>query len=1297
MDRIAIVFDNRPRRETTGVYCRRALGQLMSQGAGVTDLEHLLPDELAEIPAGRFDLFVFVDDGLPYAIPPNCQPSAWWAIDTHLDWERCYQNALTATWTFAAQRDGADRLREAGIRDAQWLPLACDPQLHRMQPVSKQFDIGFIGNVFPGPRKELLETLRLRYPSALIARKYFQDMAWAYSACRIVFNRSIANDVNMRVFEALCSGSLLITNDLSENGLSELFRDGTELVTYSDSGDLLERIDHYLKSEVERERIASRGRSAVLNGHTYRHRMETMLRHIRSMAPSRNATVFVNGAGRSAPSYFEFDRPEVQELVPRESRRVLDVGCGAGRLGLGLKRRMQVHVSGIELDPAVAEIAARRLDSVRCGSVEDESIDFPDATFDCVICADVLEHLRHPETVLRRIRRWLTPDGSLVTSLPNVRNQTVIRSLLAGNWTYESAGLLDQDHVRFFTRREIEKLLWRTGFEVEALQMTPGEGFDEWVKKGHPAQVKLGGLQVDARTPENAAEFLAYQYVARSRPRTVVDRGVTSIILVTHNQLDYTQLCLDSIRLRTDEPIEWIFVDNGSTDGTTEYLRGLGLGTVISNAENRGFPASVNQGLNVARGNQILLLNNDTIVTTGWLSRLLEALYSGPSIGLVGPVSNRVSGEQQIPVDYAHLNEIDGFAWDWSRDHRGERHLTDRLVGFCLLFRRAVVGAIGGLDERFGIGNFEDDDFCRRAGKAGFEAVIAVDSFVHHFGGTTFRASGVDFAAVMAENKRRYDEKWHSEPPSAKPEDQVPAQSASPTPARGKARPRFLARRVEEPGLFLEPNTVRLSVCLIVRDNETTIGPCLESIRPWVDEIVVVDTGSADATPRICEELGARVVHWAWRDDFSAARNVSLDHALGEWLFWMDSDDTIPQECGRKLRELVDGDHPDEVFGYVMQVHCPGPDPARRDLTVVDHVKLFRNLPELRFEHRIHEQILPAIRRAGGDVVFTDIYVVHSGSDHSTEGRKRKLERDFRLLGLDLAERSDHPFVLFNLGMTHADAGNDEEAVGWLRRCLERSSSGESHVRKTYALLIASLARLGRTEEAARECGSARVKFPDDVELLFRDAMLAHERGDLDDAAELYRQLLNPSRERHFSSRDADLTGTKAWHNLAIVYEQMPRWDLAKAAWETILTECFDYLPARVGVLECRLRLDDLDNLDEALSALQRESEGLVHAVRLQALAFERRGDRAAAIRHLRDSPDAIADDLGILTELARMRYLGGELEEACVVLQRLTNAYPEHVAGWNNLATVLLELGRREEAESARRSITKLMSRLRK
>ncbi|MCC7424298.1 MAG: glycosyltransferase [Planctomycetaceae bacterium] len=1131
MTRVALLFDNTPRPETTGFYVRRALGQ-------VANVEHFVPsefDQLARGEHGPFDLLLAIDDGLDYDLPSTSAPLAFWAIDTHVGFERILAKARQSRFVFAAQRNGAERLRHEGIDSAAWLPLACDPEFHRPHPVSKQFDVAFVGNLLPGSRTELLEQVERRYPYTFIGRRYGHAMAEAFSAARVVFNRSVRDDVNMRVFEAASSGSLLVTNDLAGNGQEELLEHGRHCLTYRDAGELWERIDWALSHERDRERIAAAGRARALERHTYRHRVETILETVER--GQRTAVPFPASPSSKDTSYFEFARPEVLALIPESARNVLEIGCGAGRLGSSLKARQPARVTGIELDPRAAAVAKDRLDDVLCRNAEDPDLEFPDGTFDCVVCADFLEHLREPGQLLARIRRWLTPDGMLVASLPNVQHHSVVTSLLAGNFTYETAGLLDATHLRFFTRREIEKLLYRAGFESTLLQSIPGPCDGDWWQSPTP-EVRIGSLHMTGVDPDRAREFFTYQYLVTARPAPARNDGLTSIILVTHNQLDYTRHCLDSIRRFTDEPYELIVVDNGSTDGTPGFLRGSSDIRLIENADTRGFPAAVNQGLAVACGAQILLLNNDTVVTTGWLRRMLDGLRSDEQVGLVGPVSNSVSGPQQIPVAYTQLHDLDGFAWDWGRSHHRQISDLDRLVGFCLLIDRKVIDAIGGLDERFGIGNFEDDDYCRRARKAGFRTIVALDSFVHHFGGRTFAASGIDFNGLMAQNQRLYEEKWSA--------DRTPVASRRSSADMGSA------------ATLPQPHRPRLSLCMIVRDNERTIRPCLESIRPWVDEMIVVDTGSTDRTPEICRELGARVFHFPWCDDFSAARNRSLSYAGGEWIFWMDSDDTIPEACGRQLRALADGEHSDHVLGYVMQVHCPAPNSeGTHDVTVVDHVKLFRNRSDLRFEHRIHEQILPAIRRAGGEVEFTDIHVIHSGSDHTSEGRARKLDRDFRLLKLDADERPDHPFVLFNLGMTYADAGRHDEAIAALEQCLAVSTPGESHLRKAYTLLVASLAHVSDFSAADRRCKEGLEHFADDPELLFRQALLHHERGDLRAAEQTYLKLLGGAipASRTFQSRDVAIGGWKARHNLALVHEEMGDITAAVEDWKALLDD----------------------------------------------------------------------------------------------------------------------------------------------
>lgn len=257
-------------------------------------------------------------------------------------------------------------------------------------------------------------------------------------------------------------------------------------------------------------------------------------------------------------------------------------------------------------------------------------------------------------------------------------------------------------------------------------------------------------------TPETAVTSI------ESTPSNLV-----SIIILTHNQLNYTRLCLESIQHYTPEPHEIILVDNGSTDGTPAWLRSQAAlqnhYTLIENDTNRGFAAGNNQGLERARGACCLLLNNDVVVTPGWLESLLTCAHTRSDIGIVGPVSNYVSGPQQVKTVEYNTETLQGlmpFALKHRRLYAGQVRPFWRVVGFCMLIKRAVIDRIGGLDERYGLGNFEDDDFSLRALLAGYRSAIALDSFVHHFGNRTFVGSGMDYYASLLEKWEIFKTKW---------------------------------------------------------------------------------------------------------------------------------------------------------------------------------------------------------------------------------------------------------------------------------------------------------------------------------------------------------------------------------------------------------------------------------------------------------------------------------------------------------------------------------------------------------
>jgi GT2 family glycosyltransferase len=262
--------------------------------------------------------------------------------------------------------------------------------------------------------------------------------------------------------------------------------------------------------------------------------------------------------------------------------------------------------------------------------------------------------------------------------------------------------------------------------------------------------------------------------------------GVVSIVMLSWNAPQFTKLALESIRLHTGGEYEVIIVDNGSQPETVEWLRTLEGVRVIFNAENRGYAGGNNQALEAARGEYVVLLNNDVVVTEGWLDGLLSAFDRIPGLGVSAPRSNRVAGNQLIPdALYGDIAQMHEYARTRSAQFRGQGWLTDRAIGLCLCIDRRVIEEIGGLDERYGAGNFEDDDFCLRVRAAGYRIYVCDDVFIHHFGSQTFAANKVDWSATMRGNWAKFAAKW-GYPPAFPEQGYRPAEAI----ARGFDRQR---------------------------------------------------------------------------------------------------------------------------------------------------------------------------------------------------------------------------------------------------------------------------------------------------------------------------------------------------------------------------------------------------------------------------------------------------------------------------------------------------------------------------
>jgi hypothetical protein len=229
----------------------------------------------------------------------------------------------------------------------------------------------------------------------------------------------------------------------------------------------------------------------------------------------------------------------------------------------------------------------------------------------------------------------------------------------------------------------------------------------------------------------------------------------------------------------------------------------------------------------------------------------------------------------------------------------------------------------------------------------------------------------------------------------------------------------------------------RTSLCMIVRNEEKNLPACLHSVEGLFDEVVIADTGSTDATPDIIRNFGARLVEFPWVDSFGAARNASLGQARGKWVMWLDADDRLDAENRQRLQEVLAA-LGDDLDAYSMKVRS-ALDPGRTAFRVLDQVRLLRNLPQVRWDYRIHEQILPAVNRAGGGVRWVEVVIDHVGYQDPSL-RQTKLNRNLRLLEMDEVDRPTDSFALFNLGWTLMDLGRPAEA----HTAERKPSTGES-------------------------------------------------------------------------------------------------------------------------------------------------------------------------------------------------------------------------------------------------------------
>jgi tetratricopeptide (TPR) repeat protein len=347
----------------------------------------------------------------------------------------------------------------------------------------------------------------------------------------------------------------------------------------------------------------------------------------------------------------------------------------------------------------------------------------------------------------------------------------------------------------------------------------------------------------------------------------------------------------------------------------------------------------------------------------------------------------------------------------------------------------------------------------------------------------------------------------------------------------------------------------------------------------------------------------------------------------------------------------------------------------------VDHLRLFRRLPGLRWAFRVHEQLLPSFRERGGQVRRSDVVIHHTGyTDPAT--RARKLQRDLRLLQLEYAEDPEHPFTLFNLGSVYHELGRTDQALGLFRRSLARSQPADSIVRKLYALLAQCHNHLGQHREALAACQEGRRHFPQDVELLFQEGVIRRGLHDAAGAEGCWRAALAAPAGEHFGSVHTGLGGYLTRYNLAGLCREQGRDAEAEALWAEALAEQPGYRPAWRALAELYLAQGRWDALEALAGRLEGLPEGALGGAVLRGRGLLARKEFAAARGLLGEAvrrfPQEVEPRLLLSYVLLQE---GADWGAAEAALRAVLALDPAHAEARHNLQVLLRQQGRPAEA----------------
>lgn len=319
-----------------------------------------------------------------------------------------------------------------------------------------------------------------------------------------------------------------------------------------------------------------------------------------------------------------------------------------------------------------------------------------------------------------------------------------------------------------------------------------------------------------------------------------------------------------------------------------------------------------------------------------------------------------------------------------------------------------------------------------------------------------------------------------------------------------------------------------MSLCMIVRDEEELLPRCLDSVRTLTDEIIIVDTGSADGTIKIAERYGAKVIRHVWQNDFAEARNVSLEAATGDWILFLDADEILdPYRC-----ELISSymSHT-EIEGILFQIHSYLDEQVQWQTMVTPALRMFRNRPEYRFRNAIHEQIIDSIASHKRDAALgqSELIIHHFGSDPRRMASKQKIKRNRIALSGVLEKEPTNYYQLYNLAVNYCQTQELEQAVDLFRQCRKYGPQDSPCRSASYLHETLCLFHLHRTHEAIAAANEGIDEYDNYTDLYHWLGILHLQTGDTDRAEDMFFHALKLGKAVNYVSHKGTGTFRTRW------------------------------------------------------------------------------------------------------------------------------------------------------------------------